>query len=360
MASSVLQLAPLLQPLLAALKNGSLQLDNSSIPSNITLSQPGSFEMPTDVSSLISFIYSLGALRDWLKLIVFGGLIELCRRLYYHYYQTFIDQFFITANFESEDMAFSWMMHWLSTLPQWRKVRQFTVSTGNWGLDDKASVVLEDDDGNSEFINEGRRTYNRVNYLPSMSTSYSLWYKRRWITISHVKEESRWCSDKSTLTVTILSRDRSALDSLILEAKRSYIGALNDKIDIYVNDGFSGDWRHVASRPKRPLKSIILDAGVKELVLDDAKDFLRSKSWYADRGIPFRRGYLLHGAPGSGKTSIIHSLAGELGLNIYIISLSKTGLDDTALNNLICELPEQCIALMEDIDAAFTHGLIAK
>jgi hypothetical protein len=74
-------------------------------------------------------------------------------------------------------------------------------------------------------------------------------------------------------------------------------------------------------------------------------------------GIPFRRGYLLYGAPGSGKTSIIHSLAGELGLDIYIISLSKTGLDDTSLNSLISSLPEQCIAIMEDIDAAFTHGL---
>jgi len=96
---------------------------------------------------------------------------------------------------------------------------------------------------------------------------------------------------------------------------------------------------------------------VKELLLDDARDFLDSKQWYADRGIPFRRGYLLYGAPGSGKTSIIHSLAGELGLDIYIISLSKTGLDDTSLNTLISSLPEQCIAIMEDIDAAFTHGL---
>jgi mitochondrial chaperone BCS1 len=120
----------------------------------------------------------------------------------------------------------------------------------------------------------------------------------------------------------------------------------------------------------------VLDEGVKELLIEDARDFLKSKQWYAGRGmslalpsrsmlchlthfsgIPFRRGYLLYGAPGSGKTSIIHSLAGELGLDIYIISLSRSGLDDGDLSSLISSLPEQCIAIMEDIDAAFTHGL---
>lgn len=115
----------------------------------------------------------------------------------------------------------------------------------------------------------------------------------------------------------------------------------------------TNNWRHVASRPKRPLRSIVLDPGIKDLLIGDAKDFLESKSWYADRGIPFRRGYLLHGAPGSGKTSMIHSLAGELGLDVYVLSLSRAGLDDSALAELIGDLPERCIALMEDIDAAF-------
>jgi len=96
---------------------------------------------------------------------------------------------------------------------------------------------------------------------------------------------------------------------------------------------------------------------MKDLLLEDARDFLASKQWYSDRGIPFRRGYLLYGAPGSGKTSMIHSLAGELGLDVYVVSLSRAGLDDTSLSELISELPERCIALMEDIDAAFHHGL---
>jgi chaperone BCS1 len=184
-----------------------------------------------------------------------------------------------------------------------------------------------------------------------------MWYKGRYVTVSRIKDESRWNPDKSTLYISIFSRDRSILDSLILEAREKWMSARNDKISIYASEKYGDDWSHVASRPKRPLNSIVLDQGIKEVLLDDARDFMKSKRWYADRGIPFRRGYLLYGAPGSGKTSIIHSLAGELGLDIYIISLSKVGLDDSSLNSLICSLPEQCVAIMEDIDAAFTHGL---
>lgn len=73
--------------------------------------------------------------------------------------------------------------------------------------------------------------------------------------------------------------------------------------------------------------------------------------WYADRGIPFRRGYLLHGVPGSGKTSLIHALAGELMLDIYVVSLSASWINDATLTSLMGRVPARCILLLEDLDA---------
>lgn len=70
-------------------------------------------------------------------------------------------------------------------------------------------------------------------------------------------------------------------------------------------------------------------------------------------GIPYRRGYLLHGPPGSGKTSFIQALAGNLSYDICLLNLSERGLADDKLFHLLSNAPERSFILIEDIDAAF-------
>ena len=74
--------------------------------------------------------------------------------------------------------------------------------------------------------------------------------------------------------------------------------------------------------------SVVLAEGVAERIETDIRAFLGRGRWYAERGIPYRRGYLLYGPPGSGKTSFIQALAGELGYNICLLNLSERGLTD--------------------------------
>ncbi|XP_026865514.1 mitochondrial chaperone BCS1 isoform X2 [Electrophorus electricus] len=70
-------------------------------------------------------------------------------------------------------------------------------------------------------------------------------------------------------------------------------------------------------------------------------------------GIPYRRGYLLYGPPGCGKSSFITALAGDLGYSICLMSLSDRSLSDDRLNHLLSVAPQQSIILLEDVDAAF-------
>src|SRR5579863_1013207 len=89
-----------------------------------------------------------------------------------------------------------WMMFWLSSLPQFHRFRDFSVSTSNFSLEDDA---LELDDGVDEDM---RRRTRPVRYLSSYASSYRVWYKGRYITISRTKGENRWDSNKSTLGIT--------------------------------------------------------------------------------------------------------------------------------------------------------------
>ncbi|KAI3092598.1 hypothetical protein CBS147333_10221 [Penicillium roqueforti] len=95
-----------------------------------------------------------------------------------------------------------------------------------------------------------------------------------------------------------------------------------------------------------------MDKQVQDDLLGDIKDFLNkdTQRWYADRGIPYQRGYLLYGPPSTGKSSFSLSLAGEFELDIYTLQLS--GISNSKLMALFAELPPHCIILLEDIDAA--------
>ncbi|KAF7309874.1 Mitochondrial chaperone BCS1 [Mycena indigotica] len=320
----------------------------NGLSNSTTTSSPPSI---TDLSSLATFLLSFGALADWLKLIVFGGALETLRRMAFSLYYKIIASFWITASFHEEDSSYDWMMVWLSKQSSWETAREVEVSTRSFGLNSSAIIVPGEEDDLSLLSSR------KLAYLPSASLSYSMWYHRRYMTVTRVQTQTGYYGQKEErLQINIFTRTHRVLNELLLEAKKEYMAASEHSISIFVSDS-NNSWRNVASRPKRNLSSIILDPGVAELLVDDARDFLESKPWYAARGIPFRRGYLLYGAPGSGKTSIISSIAGELALDVYIVSLSRVGLDDSALSELISNLPEKCICLMEDIDCAFSQNL---
>ncbi|ORY96580.1 P-loop containing nucleoside triphosphate hydrolase protein [Syncephalastrum racemosum] len=111
----------------------------------------------------------------------------------------------------------------------------------------------------------------------------------------------------------------------------------------------SYDWTELGSKSIRDFDSVILKEGQKEEVLKDLRLFLSQKEWFQKTAVPYQRGYLLYGPPGTGKTSFIQSLAGKVGMNVALVSLTA-GIDDDSFMNLIHNKPRNSILVMEDID----------
>jgi len=296
---------------------------------------------------------------DGMKLVVLGGTVETARRISSTAWSHFINSFFLTASFSDEDMPYEWLMLWLSRRPEWQRSREFetTTRTTTVGLSSRTvgGTEIEDEEFDQEDPEDelvpGKQKL-KVVFQPTFDSTHTIFYRGHWL---RIRRSRRTNDNVEILTVSVVARSNTILKQLILQAKREYEAEAVHRVQIYFADSH-GSWRWTDSRHKRPMSSIVLNPGVKEMLLADARDFLRSEKWYADRGIPFRRGYLLHGVPGSGKTSLIHALAGELMLDIYVVSLSASWINDATLTSLMGRVPARCILLLEDLDAAFTRS----
>ena len=155
-----------------------------------------------------------------------------------------------------------------------------------------------------------------------------------------------------TVTLTTLASYAHLFTQLLTEARQLALASTQGKTVIFTSWG--AEWRPFGHpRRVRELDSVVLASDTKDELVGDVRRFLARGPWYAKRGIPYRRGYLLHGAPGSGKTSFITALAGSLDFNICLLNLAERGMTDDKLNHLLSNAPERSILLLEDVDAAF-------
>ncbi|KAF8444830.1 hypothetical protein L210DRAFT_318091 [Boletus edulis BED1] len=295
---------------------------------------------------------------DGVKLVVLGGTVETARRVSSSAWSHFVNSFFLTAHFSEEDYPYDWLMLWLSRRPEWQRSREFETTTrtttpGFSGTQTADNSFGDDEEDGDEDAPPGK-VKTRVVFQPTPDTTHTIYYRGHWLRVRRSKKTDG--SGCEVLSISVVARSNSILKQLVLQAKKEYEAEAIHRIQIYFADSH-GSWRWTDSRHKRPMSSIVLNPGVKEVLLNDARDFLKSEKWYADRGIPFRRGYLLHGVPGSGKSSLIHAIAGELMLDIYTLSLSSSWISDSTLTTLMGRVPARCIVLLEDLDAAFTRSV---
>jgi ATPase family associated with various cellular activities (AAA) len=101
--------------------------------------------------------------------------------------------------------------------------------------------------------------------------------------------------------------------------------------------------------------SVVLDPRVTRLVKDDFTFFLQREAWFRKVGLPFRRGYLLYGPPGNGKTSVVRILASHPGIRAFSLDFSNEELGNDALTELFEAASHWAPSLIifEDLDRLY-------
>jgi chaperone BCS1 len=349
----------------------------SSIPSNLLLESfiPG-FSIVSgllagwgiDISSYVTVFLLFTAATAWLLYSAssFGDML-------WSYFTS-------TVTIRMDDEAYNFIMTWTTKQPFSQNTRRFVAGTKVTSCyvdsDDESDQESDSEDEDLEPLDctldedvkdtmipwtFGEKV-RRLMWTPARGTHFFR-YRNQILAFTRIRDEKQTCFDGSRteeIQISCLGRNGIILKELMKEAQKAYIDKDKKKTVIY--RGKSGEdgmyWSRCLSRTPRPLSTITIDDSRKQTFIKDVKLYLHpaTRRWYANRGIPYRRGYMFHGPPGTGKTSLAFALAGFFKLKIYMVNINSNTLTEDGLASLFSWLPRKCIALLEDVDVAGMTG----
>ncbi|KAI8806144.1 P-loop containing nucleoside triphosphate hydrolase protein [Cladochytrium replicatum] len=259
----------------------------------------------------------------------------------------------VNVTFDSQDDTFRWMVTYLLDKELEKSSTSVTASTRQHAY--PGDMTWSEYRENEKEGADVQKAY----FLPGEGTTFFvfnnnlMWFSRSFVSAGPENAYNPVKNDSNMITIGKLGRSKKILFDMVEEARLLSVEKDKSKTIIFVYDDDYGEWKRTRARPSRALSTVVLEEGLAESIIEDIKEFYDSEKWYADRGIPYRRGYMFYGHPGTGKTSLVTALAGELQLNIYFLSLSSNGLTDEVLTQLMMSTASRCILLIEDVDAAF-------
>ncbi|KAF2210221.1 hypothetical protein CERZMDRAFT_45794 [Cercospora zeae-maydis SCOH1-5] len=259
------------------------------------------------------------------------------------------------------DKSYPWVLDWMTTHYQTQLASSSSPSGRRVGALEALircfTPGLHHLQINTEVVKTAGGSVHTAFALVPGHGRHILRYKNAFIAVNREREGRSFDNTGQpfeTVKLTTLYAYRHVFEDIFREAQAMAMQRTEGKTVVYTTRNMG--WEE-SGQPKRrrPLDSVVLEAGLSQRILHDVQEFLNARTWYLDRGIPYRRGYLLYGPPGTGKTSFVQALAGELDFNIAMLSLSQRGLTDDKLNHLLLNVPARTLVLLEDADAAFAN-----
>ncbi|EMD62646.1 hypothetical protein COCSADRAFT_94323 [Bipolaris sorokiniana ND90Pr] len=304
-----------------------------------------------DVGNLMSFYLLLFG--------VYQGALYLYNQVYYY----LLNYGTSAIRIDDDDDLYAQFITWISEQRMTELSRDLKASSRKpRARSDDSDDESDDEPDNEDVLDESGifqydkwASNNPIYYEPNLGDD-KFKYNGSYFQFTKDMQENKFAQRiEYCLIIRCMGRSTQPIKDLIEHVKTWSSKKPNSMTEIYrAESRHGGYWQIQSTRPSRPISTVTLDEAQKGKIVADINEYLHPATarWYAARGIPHRRGYLFHGPPGTGKTSLSFAAAGIFGLSIYCASLSEPDLGESQLASLFSLLPNRCIVLLEDIDSA--------
>lgn len=202
------------------------------------------------------------------------------------------------------------------------------------------------------------KSSKRISYTVAPNQMVHDLFRGHHLTWTHqVDNVQESVEEKRSFILKLPKRHRLELLTPYLEqvtARAEEFERVSRERRLFTNNGhgsYESGWSSVPFRHPSTFETLALEPELKTQLMDDLTAFSEGKEFYHNIGRAWKRGYLLYGPPGSGKSSLIAAMANFLCYDVYDLELSKVS-DNSELRALLIQTTNRSIIVIEDIDCS--------
>ena len=153
--------------------------------------------------------------------------------------------------------------------------------------------------------------------------------------------------------VLMMGKVSAAIDSFLVALER-FSSEIEGAVLVFQDGCWRYDEELYADIQTSTFENLILPAGLVDTICRDVRGWLDSRELYERHGVPWKRGMILAGPPGNGKTHLIKAMVNHFGLSaLYVRGFSAEYRTDAQNISGVFERARACapaLLILEDVD----------